>query len=109
MARQLRPGQLRTGSYYDITASFAYTSSVSLSGSTGPVSAGSFIASGHVTGSVSTGPSAFLLTSASYNLLEITKTGVMILATQSVDPPTGSVAPNGGIYFTSSSLFVGLD
>jgi hypothetical protein len=107
MARQLRPGQLRTGSYYDITASFAYTSSISLSGSTGPVSAGSFIASGHVTGSVTTGPSAFLLTSASYNLLEITKTGVLILATQSA-VLSGS-APNGGIYFTSSSFFVGLD
>lgn len=117
MARQLRPGQLRTGSFYDITASFAYTASVSLSGSTGPVSAGSFIAFGNVTASVQPvtystasllGTASFLLTSASLRLFQVTDTGIVIMATQSMELPSGS-APVGGMYFTSSSFFVGLE
>ena len=41
------------------------------------------------------------------NILSVSQSGVLILNTQSIellDP-----APNGGIYFTSSSLFIGLD
>jgi hypothetical protein len=118
MARQLRPGQLRTGSFYDITASFAYTASVALSGSQNALGAGAFIAFGNVTASVipSTypdtasfiGTSSFLLTSASLRLFEVTETGIVILATQSMELPSGS-APVGGMYFTSSSFFVGLE
>jgi hypothetical protein len=111
MARQLRPGQLRTGSYYDITASLALT------GSSTSASIQSFIAFGTITASVAPvtfpagtllGTSSFLLTSASLRLLQVTDTGVLILATQSAELPSGS-APPGGIYFTSSSVFVGLE
>jgi hypothetical protein len=101
MSRQLRPGQLRTGSFYDITASYALNTNVDSL-------VANRIASGHITGSVSTGTASFLLTSASFNLFEITNTGVMILATHSMELPSGS-APVGGIYFTSSSFFVGLE
>ena len=44
---------------------------------------------------------------AGNNILTVSQSGVVTLATQSVDL-TGT-APNGGIYFTSSSLFIGLD
>jgi hypothetical protein len=100
MSRQLRPGQLRTGSFYDITASYAMNFNTD-------ALVTNRIASGHVTGSVSTGTAAFLLTSASFNLFEITDTGIAIFATQS-NELSGS-APVGGMYFTSSSFFVGLE
>jgi hypothetical protein len=40
-------------------------------------------------------------------ILTVSQSGVIVIATQSVNL-TGS-APNGGIYFTSGSFFVGLD
>lgn len=101
MARQLRPGQLRTGSLYDITASYALNADIS-----GIVA--NRIATGNITASVFTGTASFLITSASLRLFEITETGIAIFATQSSTLPTGS-APVGGIYFTSSSMFVGLE
>jgi hypothetical protein len=96
----------------------------------------SFITSGSVTASVDTSTNTFLITSASRNIFSISNTGgvtisgsaqtlflvkntsnnnilsvsqsgVVIVATQSVNL-TGT-APNGGIYFTSGSFFVGLD
>ncbi len=100
MSRQLRPGQLRTGSFYDITASYAMNFNTD-------ALVTNRIASGNVTGSVTTGTASFLLTRGTQKLLEITDTGIAILATQSAEL-TGS-APNGGIYFTSSSFFVGLE
>jgi hypothetical protein len=95
-----------------------------------------FIASGSVTASVDTGTTTFLITSASRNIFSISNTGtvtvsgsaqtlflvknttnnnlftvsqsgVIVVATQSVE--LTSTAPNGGIYFTSGSFFVGLD
>ena len=95
-----------------------------------------FIASGSVTASVDVSTNTFLITSASRNIfsinntggvtisgsaqtlflvkntinnniLSVSQSGVVIIATQSVDL-TGT-APNGGIYFTSGSFFVGLD
>lgn len=95
-----------------------------------------FIASGSVTASVDISTNTFLITSASRNIFSISNTGgvtisgsaqtlflvkntinnniltvsqsgVVIVATQSVEL-TGT-APNGGIYFTSGSFFVGLD
>jgi len=44
---------------------------------------------------------------AGFNMLTVTQSGVVILSTQSAEL-TG-IAPVGGIYFTSSSLFVGLE
>ena len=95
-----------------------------------------FIASGSVTASVDVSTNTFLITSASRNIFSINNTGgvtisgsaqtlflvkntinnniltvsqsgVVVLATQSIEL-TGT-APNGAIYFTSGSFFVGLD
>lgn len=41
------------------------------------------------------------------NVLTVSQSGIVIIATQSVE--LTSSAPNGGIYFTSNSLFIGLD
>lgn len=41
------------------------------------------------------------------NILTVSQSGVVIFTTQSIQ--LTSPAPNGGIYFTSSSFFVGLD
>ena len=101
MARQFRPGQLQTGSIYDITASYALNTNLNSLVS-------NRIATGNVTASVTTGTASFLITSASLRLFEITETGIAIFTTQSSELPSGS-APYGGIYFTSSSMFVGLE
>ena len=95
-----------------------------------------FIATGSVTASVDVTGDIFIIRSASYNpftvsgtglttisgssanlfliknasnqaVLTVSQSGVLILATSSV-VLTGT-APNGAIYFTSNSLFVGLD
>lgn len=103
MSRQLKPGQLRPGVLYDITSSFAVTASyvAGLDVSTDRILIGS------VTASVQTGSNAFLITSSSLNLFEVRNNGVVILATQSIE--LSNPAPYGGMYFTSSSFFVGLD
>lgn len=96
----------------------------------------SFIASGSVTASVNISSATFLITSASRNIfsidntggvtisgsaqtmflvknslnnniLSVSQSGVVIIATQSLDP--AGTAPNGALYFTSASFFVGLD
>lgn len=41
------------------------------------------------------------------NLLNVNQSGVIILSTQSVE--LTDPAPNGGIYFTSNSFFIGID
>ena len=95
-----------------------------------------FMATGSVTSSVDVSGDIFIIRSASYNpftvsgtglttisgsaanlfliknasnqpVLTVSQSGVVILATSSVEL-TGP-APNGAIYFTSNSLFVGLD
>jgi hypothetical protein len=95
-----------------------------------------FIASGSVTASINVSTNTFLITSASKNIftidnvgavtvsgsaqtlflvknssnnniLTVSQSGVVIIATQSIEL-TGT-APNGGMYFTSGSFFVGLD
>ena len=96
MTRQFKPSQLKPGLLYDITSSQAvYAISASM------------LITGSVIARVSTANNLFLISSGSKNLLTITQSGVVVLSTQSIqltDP-----APNGGIYFTSSSFFVGLD
>ncbi len=72
MTRQLRPGQLRTGSLYDISSSFALTASYALTGSGFPYS-GSAVITGSllVSGSGITGSlfgTASFATTASYAL-----------------------------------------
>ena len=97
---------------------------------------GTFMATGSVTASVDVSGDIFIIRSASYNpftvsgtglttisgsaanlfliknasnqaVLTVSQSGVMILATSSIE--LTSTAPNGAIYFTSNSLFVGLD
>jgi hypothetical protein len=94
------------------------------------------IATGSVTASVNVAGDIFIIRSASYNpftvsstglttisgsaanlfliknasnqaVLTVSQSGVVILATSSVE--LTSTAPNGGIYFTSNALFIGLD
>lgn len=95
-----------------------------------------FMATGSVTASVDVTGDIFIIRSASYNpftvsntglttisgsatnlfliknasnqaVLTVSQSGVVILATSSIE--LTSTAPNGGIYFTSNSLFIGLD
>jgi len=65
------------------------------------------IATGSISASVNVGSSIFLITNNNIPILTVSQSGVIVLATQSINPSTP--APNGGIYFTSSSLYVGLD
>jgi len=95
-----------------------------------------YMATGSVTASVDVTGDIFIIRSASYNpftvsgtglttisgsatnlfliknasnqaVLTVSQSGVVILATSSVE--LSGPAPNGAIYFTSNSLFVGLD
>lgn len=135
MARQIRPGQIQTGSLYNISSSFAVTASYALNiASTFP-----FIGDAQITGSLDingNGGDIFLIKSSSISvltveesgavtitndaplmflirdtsfapILAVSESGVVIFATQSQELTTP--APYGAIYFTSSSLFVGLD
>jgi len=53
-------------------------------------------------------PTMFLIRNTSFApILAVSQSGVVIFATQSAEL-TGT-APNGGLYFTSTSLFIGLD
>jgi len=117
MARQFKPGQLQTGSLFNISSSYALTASFALNGGGGGGSSfphtGSAIISGSlvVTGLTTISGSAanlFLIKNASNQaVLTVSQSGVVILATSSIEL-TGP-APNGAIYFTSNSLFVGLN
>ena len=113
------------------TASFSLTASYVLnSGLTYAIVTGS------ITASVDVGNTIFLVKSGSYtpfsisntgevtisgsastllsvkntnntSILAVSQSGVIVLATSSVE--LFSSAPNGGIYFTSSSLYIGVD
>ena len=99
MTRQFKPSQLKPGLLYEITASHALTASYS--------TPSYLIITGSVFAQVDTKNDLFLIRSGSRDLLTITQSGVVILSTQSAQL-TGS-APNGGMYFTSGSFFVGLE
>lgn len=106
----IKPEQLRSGSY-QITGSlfgtasyadFALTASYVLN-----TSEPFRIITGSITASVDISSNIFLIKSASVDMLAINQTGILTLSTQSIELTT--LAPNGGIYFTSNSFFVGLD
>jgi hypothetical protein len=84
---------------YALTASYAMNSSV--------VGTPFRISTGSISASVNIGSTIFLITNNNVPVLTVSQSGIVILATQSIDP-TGT-APNGAIYFTSSSFFIGLD
>jgi hypothetical protein len=104
MARQLRPGQLRTGSLYDITSSFSISSSFSTNGF--PFS-GSAVITGSLTIKSDVNDIFIIKNFNNQPILTVSQSGVITVATQSAELTTP--APNGGIYFTSTSFWVGLD
>ena len=76
-----------------ITGSLNLTGSLAVTGSVGITSADNNI---------------FIIKNIVGNpILTISQSGVIVVATQSAELP--NPAPYGGIYFTSSSFFVGLD
>jgi hypothetical protein len=109
----IKPEQLRSG-FYAITgslfgtasyANFALTASYAMNaGGTGTPFR---ISTGSISASVDVGPNIFIITNNNQPVLTVSQSGVVILATQSQE--LAGTAPNGGIYFTSSSFFVGLD
>ena len=111
MGRQFKPGQLQTGSLYNISSSYAVTASFALNGGGGGGGSGfPFSGSAVITGSLeikSDINSIFIIKNFNNQpILTVSQSGVVILATQSAEL-TGP-APYGGIYFTSGSFFVGL-
>jgi hypothetical protein len=109
MGRQFKPGQLQTGSLYNISSSYAVTASFALNGGGGNVFP--FSGSAVITGSleiISNVNNIFLIKNFSNQpILTVSQSGIIVLATQSAQ--LTSPAPNGAIYFTSGSFFVGLD
>lgn len=121
------------------TASFINPTFISQSAANsgfGAGSGGSFISTGSITASVDITGDIFIIRSGSYNpftvsstglttisgsatnlfliknasnqpILTVSQSGIVTLATQSMDPI--GTAPNGAIYFTSDSFFIGLD
>jgi len=111
MSRQFRPGQLQTGSLYNISSSFAVTASYALNaGGTG--TGFPFSGSAVITGSLeikSDINDIFIIKNFNNEpLLTVSQSGVIVVATQSIELDENS-APNGGIYFTNTSFFIGLD
>ena len=109
MGRQLKPGQLQTGSLYNISSSYALTASFALNGGGGNTFP--FSGSDIITGSlqiISNVNNIFLIKNFNNQpILTVSQSGIIVLATQSMQ--LTSPAPNGAIYFTSESFFVGLD
>jgi hypothetical protein len=133
----IKPEQLRSGSY-TISGSFSGSFQGNGSGLTG-INVFPFIGDAQITGSLDingTGGDIFLVKSSSFEVLSVkesgvvtitnnaptmfliqntsfapilavSQSGVVIFSTQSTELSTP--APNGGIYFTSASFYVGLD
>ena len=118
------------------SASYALTASYALSGGTGGGGSSFSITNGSVTASVNLTNSIFLIQSGTFtpfsvsnlgstvisgsatdlflikninnqNILRVSQSGIVVFATQSAIQ--SETAPNGGIYFTSSSFYIGLD
>jgi len=109
MGRQFNPGQLQTGSLFNISSSYALTASFALNGGGGNVFP--FSGSAVITGSleiISNVNNIFLIKNFNnQTILTVSQSGIIVLTTQSAQ--LTNPAPNGAIYFTSSSFFVGLD
>ena len=109
MGRQFNPGQLQTGSLFNISSSYALTASFALNGGGGNIFP--FSGSAVITGSLeikSDVNNIFLIKNFSnQTILTVSQSGIIVLVTQSAQ--LTSPAPYGGMYFTSGSFFVGLD
>ena len=106
-ARQLRPGQLRTGSLFDITSSFAVTASYALNATPPFPYSGSAVITGSLEIKSDVNDIFIIKNFNDESILTVSQSGVVVIATQSAE--LTSAAPNGGIYFTSTSFFIGLD
>jgi hypothetical protein len=108
--RQFKPGQLQTGSIYNISSSYALTASYALNGGTG-VGGGNYIATGSVTASVSTGTGSFTITSGSSTFMFVSSSGNVGIGTNTPGLPldvSGSVRLRnntiiGGTLFPTSA------
>jgi hypothetical protein len=121
---------LATSASYALTASYAlFAANGGGSSNTNQIATGSITASVDISPNnlflIKSGSNVYFNISSSSNItlssnlfiiknfttqqpvLTVSQSGIVIVATQSIDP-TGT-APNGAIYFTSSSLFIGLD
>jgi hypothetical protein len=121
---------LATSASYALTASYAlFAANGGGSSNTNQIATGSITASVDISPNnlflIKSGSNVYFNISSSSNItlssnlfiiknfttqqpvLTVSQSGIVTLATQSIDP-TGT-APNGAIYFTSSSLFIGLD
>ena len=79
--RQFKPGQLQTGSLYNISSSYAVTASYALNGGSGGGSGTStFIATGSVTASVDVTGDIFIIKSGSTTPLSISNTGLVSIS-----------------------------
>jgi hypothetical protein len=100
-----------TNSTTATSASYALTASYAMNGGGGTGTGFPFSGSAVITGSLeikSNVNNIFLIRNFNnQSILTVSQSGVVIVATQSVE--LTSSAPNGGIYFTSGSFFVGLD
>jgi len=121
---------LATSASYALTASYAlFAANGGGSSNTNQIATGSITASVDISPNnlflIKSGSNVYFNISSSSNItlssnlfiiknfttqqpvLTVSQSGIITLATQSIDP-TGT-APNGAIYFTSSSFFLGLD
>ena len=103
MSRQFRPGQLKPGLLYDITASYALNAATA---TIFPYS-GSAVITGSLTIRSDVNDIFIIKNINNEPILTISQSNVIVVATQSAE--LSNPAPYGGIYFTSSSLWIGLD
>jgi hypothetical protein len=107
MGRQFKPGQLQTGSLYNISSSFAVTASYALNaGGLFPYS-GSAVITGSLEIKSDVNDIFIIKNFNNEPILTVSQSGVIVIATQSIELTDS--APVGAIYFTSSSFFVGLE
>ena len=98
-----QPFSLIGGNVWSTTSSIFITGSFTVSSSNTFTNIGPTVFSGSIT----IVDDIFLIKNNNKPVFTVSQSGVVVLATQSAQL-TGT-APNGGIYFTSSSFFVGLD
>jgi hypothetical protein len=91
-----------------LSSSYALTASYALNGSgLGFPFSGSAVITGSLEIKSNVNDIFIIKNFDNQHILTVSQSGVIVIATQSIDP-TGT-APNGAIYFTSSSFFIGLD
>lgn len=107
MSRQFKPGQLQTGSLFNISSSYALTASFALNAANAFPFSGSAVITGSLQVKSNVNDIFLIKNFNNQTILLVSQSGVVVFATQSMQ--LTSIAPNGAIYFTSESFFVGLD